>query len=209
MDSGKRKGSGLTNKSDREQVVKSNCRTCHGGCGVLVHLKDGFITRIEGDPDFPTNHGAMCGKGLATLQLVYHPDRLKYPLERVGNKGKGRWQRRYVAAHCMHCSQPMCRDRCPVDAIIRREDGIVLIDGELCIGCKGCVDACPLGVMQFDEEKGIAGKCDLCVGRIDMGLKPACVAACPGHCIYYGDVSHITGQLGKHKLLVRYKAIAP
>ena len=121
----------------------------------------------------------------------------------------GRWQLRYVATHCMHCSQPMCRDRCAVDAIIRREDGIVLVDGELCIGCKGCVDACPLGVMHFDEEKGIAGKCDLCVERIDMGLKPACVAACPGHCIYYGDVSHITGQLGKHKLLVRYKAIAP
>jgi len=93
VESNERKGSGLTNKSDREQVVKSNCRTCHGGCGVLVHLKDGFITRIEGDPDFPTNHGSMCGKGLATLQLVYHPDRLKYPLKRVGNKGKGRWQR--------------------------------------------------------------------------------------------------------------------
>ena len=80
-------------ESDGEQIIKSNCRTCHGGCGVLVHLKDGYITKIEGDPDFPTNHGSMCSKGLATLQMVYHPDRLKYPLKRAGNKGEG------VAAH--------------------------------------------------------------------------------------------------------------
>ncbi|MFC1820984.1 hypothetical protein ACFLZG_07885, partial [Thermodesulfobacteriota bacterium] len=47
-----------------EQVIKSNCRGCHGGCGVLVHVKDGKIIRIEGDPDFPTNHGTLCSKGL-------------------------------------------------------------------------------------------------------------------------------------------------
>jgi len=80
-------------KCDGEQVIRTNCRTCHGGCGVLVHFRDGYITRIEGDPDFPTNHGTMCSKGLATLQLVYHPDRLKHPLKRAGNKGEGQWQR--------------------------------------------------------------------------------------------------------------------
>jgi Fe-S-cluster-containing dehydrogenase component len=119
----------------------------------------------------------------------------------------GKMQLRYVVAHCVHCSQPMCRDRCPVNAIIRRVDGIILINEELCIGCKGCVDACPLGVMQFDENKGVAGKCDLCWERINIGLKPACVSACPSRCIYYGDISHITEQLSKHRLLVRYKAM--
>jgi len=79
--------------STEEEIIRSNCRTCHGGCGVLVHLKDGHITKIEGDPDFPTNRGTMCSKGLATLQLVYHPDRIKYPLKRAGSKGEGRWQR--------------------------------------------------------------------------------------------------------------------
>ncbi|MFO7773930.1 MAG: molybdopterin-dependent oxidoreductase [Dehalococcoidia bacterium] len=77
----------------REEVIKSNCRGCHGGCGVLVHVRDGIITKIEGDPDFPTNHGSMCSKGLAFHQLVYHPDRVKYPLKRVGKKGEGRWER--------------------------------------------------------------------------------------------------------------------
>ncbi len=76
-----------------EKIIASNCRGCHGGCGVLVHVKEGRITKIEGDPDFPTNHGTLCSKGLAFKQLVYHPDRLKYPLKRATGKGEGKWQR--------------------------------------------------------------------------------------------------------------------
>jgi anaerobic selenocysteine-containing dehydrogenase len=76
-----------------EQIIRSNCRGCHGGCGVLVYVKEGRITGIEGDPDFPTNHGTMCSRGLAFQQLVYHPDRVTYPLKRTGEKGEGKWQR--------------------------------------------------------------------------------------------------------------------
>jgi len=77
----------------KEEVIRTNCRGCHGGCGVLVHVRDGTIVKIEGDPDFPTNHGSMCSKGLAFHQLVYHSDRVKYPLKRVGKKGEGKWER--------------------------------------------------------------------------------------------------------------------
>jgi len=76
-----------------ERVVKSYCRNCHGGCGVLVHVKEGRIVKIEGDPEFPSNLGSMCSKGLASIQLVYHPDRLTYPMKRAGNKGEGKWER--------------------------------------------------------------------------------------------------------------------
>jgi anaerobic selenocysteine-containing dehydrogenase len=79
--------------SSGEQVIRTNCRGCHGGCGVLVHVRDGVITKLEGDPDFPTNHGSMCSKGLAFKQLVYHPDRLKYPMKRAGKRGEGNWER--------------------------------------------------------------------------------------------------------------------
>ncbi len=75
-----------------EKVIKSNCRGCHGGCGVLVTVKDGRITKLEGNPGFPTNHGAMCSRGLAFLQLVYHPQRVLHPLKRAGEKGEGKWQ---------------------------------------------------------------------------------------------------------------------
>ncbi|MBW1800561.1 MAG: hypothetical protein JRJ85_07495, partial [Deltaproteobacteria bacterium] len=46
-----------------------------GGCGVLVHVEDGRVTKIKGDPDFPTNRGTLCSKGLAFQHLVYHLDR--------------------------------------------------------------------------------------------------------------------------------------
>ena len=81
----------MTN-SFEEKIIKSYCRNCHGGCGVLVHVSEGRITNIEGDPEFPTNRGTMCSKGLATKQLVYHPDRVRQPLKRAGNKGEGKWQ---------------------------------------------------------------------------------------------------------------------
>ncbi len=122
---------------------------------------------------------------------------------------EGKPQMRYLVTHCMHCAQPPCLDACPVGAITKRHDGIVLVNEGLCTGCKECIDACPLGAMQFNEEKGIAQKCDLCVERIDRGLQPACVSACPGYCIYFGDVNDVAEKIGKHKLLLWHKALSP
>ncbi|MEE8414382.1 MAG: molybdopterin-dependent oxidoreductase [Dehalococcoidales bacterium] len=79
--------------SNEEKIVKSYCRSCHGGCGVLVSVRDGRIVRIEGDPESPASRGSMCSKGLAAMQLVYHPDRVTYPLKRAGSRGEGKWQR--------------------------------------------------------------------------------------------------------------------
>ncbi len=75
-----------------DTVVKSHCRLCHGGCGVLIYLKEGKIEKIAGDPDCPINHGTLCSKGLAAAQLAYHPDRLTYPVKRVGPKMSGKWE---------------------------------------------------------------------------------------------------------------------
>lgn len=66
---------------------------CHGGCGILATVEDGKIVKVEGDPDMPLNLGTLCPKGLATIQYMYHPNRLKYPLKRVGERGEGKWQR--------------------------------------------------------------------------------------------------------------------
>ena len=76
-----------------DSVVKSHCRMCHGGCGVLVYVKDGKVAKIAGDPDCPINHGTLCSKGLASAQLAYHPDRLTYPVKRIGPKASGKWER--------------------------------------------------------------------------------------------------------------------
>ncbi len=74
-------------------VVKSHCRMCHGGCGVLVYTKNGKVAKIAGDPACPINHGTLCSKGLASAQLAYHPDRLTTPVRRIGPKGSGKWER--------------------------------------------------------------------------------------------------------------------
>jgi anaerobic selenocysteine-containing dehydrogenase len=76
-----------------DAVIKSHCRMCHGGCGVLVYVKNGEVKKIAGDPDSPINHGTLCSKGIASPQLVYHPDRLTYPVRRVGSKASGKWER--------------------------------------------------------------------------------------------------------------------
>jgi hypothetical protein len=53
--------------------VKTICRGCHGGCGVIAHVKDERVIKVEGDPDPPTSHGTMCTKGLSIIQLAYQP----------------------------------------------------------------------------------------------------------------------------------------
>jgi anaerobic selenocysteine-containing dehydrogenase len=60
---------------------------------VLVHLKDGMVEKIAGDPDHPMNRGFICVKGRAQPQVLYHPDRLKAPMKRFGESESSRWQR--------------------------------------------------------------------------------------------------------------------
>jgi len=108
----------------------------------------------------------------------------------------GRLKLTYHPSRCLHCSKPPCKDACPADAISQRPDGIVLIDPQSCIGCKACVEACPFGVMQFDMEKGLAGKCHLCYHRIDRGGRPACVDVCIGRCIHFGEIGELLSRLG-------------
>ena len=90
-----------------DHVVKSYCRMCHGGCGVLVYVKDGKVAKIAGDPDCPINHGTICSKAMASAQLAYHPDRVTHPLRRIGPKGSGKGDRRETlgATPLYHVSQ--------------------------------------------------------------------------------------------------------
>ena len=70
-------------------IFKSVCRSCHGGCGTLLHVRDGILVKVEGDPQSPLNHGRLCPIGTVTVDLVNHPDRLQYPQRRIGPCGSG------------------------------------------------------------------------------------------------------------------------
>lgn len=69
--------------------IRTACRGCHGACGAIVHVKDGRVIKVEGDPDSPISRGTLCGKGLAVVQQAYHPDRILHPMKKVD----GRWER--------------------------------------------------------------------------------------------------------------------
>jgi len=75
-------------------IVKTFCaRMDHGGCGLLVHVENGQIVKVEGDPESPLNQGTICAKGIAQVERLNHPDRLRYPMKRAGSKGEGKWER--------------------------------------------------------------------------------------------------------------------
>ncbi len=80
-------------KNKHTRIVRSACRMCHGICGVLVHVADGVVTKVTGDPKCPTSRGYICAKGKASVELLYHPDRLKHPLKRGGARGEDKWER--------------------------------------------------------------------------------------------------------------------
>ena len=90
---------------------------------------------------------------------------------------------------CLHCVDPACLEACPVEAISKQAtDGRVLVDTDLCIGCRTCAEACPFGVPQFSEDETMQ-KCDHCAGQPLAGTDPPCVATCPGKALVIEKVA--------------------
>jgi len=96
---------------------------------------------------------------------------------------------------CLHCDEPACVTVCPTGASYKRaEDGIVLVNADVCIGCKLCSWACPYGAREFDEDQGVMKKCTLCIDRIyndniaEAERLPACVMVCPTSARHFGDL---------------------
>ncbi len=96
-----------------------------------------------------------------------------------------------ISLSCVHCGTPACREVCPTKAIHKRtEDGLVIVDQNLCIGCKMCLMACPFGVPQFGKN-GKMQKCNFCVERLDKGQNPACMNVCPSRALHAGSLDEL------------------
>jgi Fe-S-cluster-containing dehydrogenase component len=99
----------------------------------------------------------------------------------------------FVTSACNHCEHPACLASCPVNAISKRaEDGVVLIDQNVCIGCRNCTQSCPYGAPQFNSTSEKVEKCTFCLHRLRDGngnrrdgFLPACVTTCVGNALQF------------------------
>ncbi|WP_211204566.1 4Fe-4S dicluster domain-containing protein [Ammonifex degensii] len=113
----------------------------------------------------------------------------------------------YMHISCMHCTDPACVRACPSGAIYKREDGIVLIDQNLCKGFKACILACPYKRIFWNEALRFSEKCILCYPRLEEGKPPMCVLACAGKAIFFGDLNNPQSKVSK--LVRQYKVALP
>ncbi len=95
---------------------------------------------------------------------------------------------------CMHCSNAPCAQACPVNAIDVYPDGPVVIRVDKCIGCQFCVEACPYDVPKYDPATNKVYKCTFCIDRVQNGLEPACVSACPTKALVYGEYDELVSK---------------
>ena len=116
-------------------------------------------------------------------------------------------KRAFLPRLCNQCSEPQCVPVCPTNATWKRaEDGIVVVDEDVCIGCKYCVQACPYDARFINTVTGNADKCDFCIHRVSQGLEPACVESCLGRARIFGDLndpdSEISRTIGSNSVSV-------
>ncbi len=102
------------------------------------------------------------------------------------------YQRINISMACNHCDDPVCLTGCPTRAYTKfAEYGAVLQDPDICFGCGYCTWVCPYNAPQLDPVKGEVSKCNMCVDRLEVNLKPACVAACLGNALDFGVIENI------------------
>ena len=155
-----------------EQNICTGCKACQVACKDKNNLEVGRLFRTVKS----TEGGSFTKKGEALEQDV-----VSY----------------WTTLACNHCQEPVCVQVCPTGAMYKRkDDGIVLVDIETCIGCGACENACPYDAPVLDVEAKKMGKCDFCVDLIIQGKDPICAGACPVRAIKYGEIEELRKEYG-------------
>ena len=216
-------------------LLKGNEAKAKSGKMVKLLSPDGKLVEVDSDDIKPAKEILAELKSAARAGLPNRKFGMVIDLARCGNARKcvdacqeghllpksHEWMKLYLLQDdnktskywfprpCFHCDKPMCVSVCPVGATYKRQDGIVLIDNQRCIGCKFCMTGCPFSVRVFnwDDPKvivpeghvydpetnipaveGTVGKCVFCADKLRIGELPRCVTACPMKVIYFGDL---------------------
>jgi len=153
------------------------CRACQVACHVWNNTRaevTDFTPTLTNPPDL-----------LPNVWMVMEA-------KEVEDGGEFHWL--FFKRQCMHCSNAPCAKACPVGAIEVHPEGAVVIREDKCIGCRYCVEACPYGVPRYDPYTEKVYKCTFCIDRIQNGLDPACVTACPTDALVFGDYNELVNK---------------
>jgi Fe-S-cluster-containing dehydrogenase component len=208
---------GGNTSGERQKVLTADGRLVEVDLGAAVSTHHP-VTNQEARQGIPGRRWVMvidlakcdgCGSCSDACSAMHYvpPDRQWIPVLKM--KDSPETAPYWFPKPCFHCDNPPCTKVCPVDATFKRQDGIVLIDNERCIGCRFCMAACPYSARSFNwsepqeppaaagqpyspeygfpRRKGTVEKCDFCPHMAAIGKLPACASACPMGVIYYGD----------------------
>jgi len=153
------------------------CKACEVACKSWNGLS-ADVFELSGDSYDNTRH--MNGENWRHVKFIE-----QFPEDRSG----GRWL--LMSDVCKHCVQAGCLEVCPTGAIIRTEYDTVVIQADVCNGCRDCIAACPFGVIEINPLSKTAMKCTLCYDRLQSGMPPACAQACPTYSIQFGTIEDL------------------
>jgi formate dehydrogenase iron-sulfur subunit len=126
-----------------------------------------------------------------------HWRHVKFIEQFTPDRGEGRWL--MMSDVCKHCVRAGCLEVCPTGAIVRTEFDTVVIQSDVCNGCRDCIAGCPFGVIDINPVSGTAQKCTLCYDRMRAGMEPACSKACPTDSINFGTIRELK-QMAERRL---------
>jgi formate dehydrogenase iron-sulfur subunit len=155
------------------------CKACEVACKQWNQLpaNNGGVVELTGNSY--DNTGTLDGTTWRHVRFV----------EDFDDRAQGRWL--MFSDVCKHCVQAGCLEVCPTGAIFRTEFDTVVIQSDICNGCRACIPACPFDVIDINPVNNTAMKCTLCYDRMQAGMIPACAQACPTESIKFGPVSEL------------------
>jgi formate dehydrogenase iron-sulfur subunit len=166
-----------------DTTVCIGCKACEVACKEWNQLPSTGGGRHEMSGDSYDNTRRLDGE---------HWRHVKFVEQFSEDRSEGRWL--MMSDVCKHCVRAPCLEVCPTGAIIRTEFDTVVIQSDVCNGCRLCIAACPFGVIDINPASDTAQKCTLCYDRLQAGMEPACAQACPTDSIRFGPIQQLKQQ---------------
>jgi len=177
------------------------CKACEVACKEWNQLPgDGF----EWSGQSYDNTRALGASTWRHVLFLEQPQPLGAQI--TGTAEPFRWQ--FLSDVCKHCANAGCLEACPTGAIVRTEFGSVFVQPDVCNGCGYCIVSCPFGVIDRNEQEGLAFKCTFCYDRQVAGLIPACAKACPTQSIQFGEISELRERAATRVQLLQERGYA-